>query len=218
MMILAPRACPPSFRTLNVLKVSLRTGRFLDNYFYAIMIQNNGFIQEVAMTTLSIQQAVFLISTLRQQLNREMQKFHSEYRTPIAVNSKSIVTDEKSQKVFDSLQKMDQLKHDIVTLKTAIHLKNSTSEIEAGVTASDMLEQLKLERKMIEELQSYTTFGYGQERIKTVAGVGVVEEGIIEEDRVNAYIEELEAAANAKSMKVDQFNSTMMIEVELLTA
>ncbi|ULG72193.1 hypothetical protein [Macrococcus brunensis] len=170
------------------------------------------------MTTLSIQQAVFLISTLRQQLNREMQKFHSEYRTPIAVNSKSIVTAEKSQKVFDSLQKMDQLKHDIVTLKTAIHLKNSTSEIEAGVTASDMLEQLKLERKMIEELQSYTAFGYGQERIKTVAGVGVVEEGIIEEDRVNAYIEELEAAANAKSMKVDQFNSTMMIEVELLTA
>ncbi len=170
------------------------------------------------MTTLSIQQAVFLISTLRQQLNREMQKFHSEYRTPIAVNSKSIVTAEKSQKVFDSLQKMDQLKHDIMTLKTAIHLMNSTSEIEAGVTASAMLEQLKLERKMIEELQSYTAFGYGQERIKTVAGVGVVEEGIIEEDRVNAYIEELEAAANAKSMKVDQFNSTMMIEVELLTA
>ncbi|TDM02400.1 hypothetical protein [Macrococcus carouselicus] len=68
------------------------------------------------------------------------------------MNSKSIVTDEKSQKVFHSLQKMDKLKHDIVTLKTVIHLKNSTSEIEAGVTASDMLEQLKLERKMIEDL------------------------------------------------------------------
>lgn len=78
---------------LNVLKVSLRTGRFLSIYF-----------------------------------------------------------DEKSQKVFAPLQKMDQLKHDIVTLKTAIHLKNSTSEIEAGVTASGILEQLKLERKMIEDL------------------------------------------------------------------
>ncbi|ULG74449.1 hypothetical protein [Macrococcus brunensis] len=81
------------------------------------------------MTTLSIQQAVFLFSTLRQQLNREMQKFHSEYRTPIAVNSKNIVTDEKLQKVFDSLWKIDQLKHDIVTLRTVIHLKNSTSLI-----------------------------------------------------------------------------------------
>ncbi|KAA1037581.1 hypothetical protein [Macrococcus equipercicus] len=169
------------------------------------------------MTQLSIQQAIFLISTLRQQLNRELQKFHSEYRTPIAVNSKTIVTAEKSQKVIDSLAKIDQLKHDIVALKTAIHLKNSATDIADGTTASDMLEQLKLERKIIEDLQNYTEFGYGQERIKTVAGVGVVEEGIIEEDRVNRYIEELEAAANVKSMTVDQFNSTTMIDVALKT-
>jgi hypothetical protein len=169
------------------------------------------------MTTLSIQQAVFLISTLRQQLEREMQKFHSEYRTPIAVNSKTIVTEEKSRKVFDSLNKINLLKQDIVTLKTAIHLKNSETEIETGYTASAMLEELKLDRNIISNLQNYTEFGYGQERVKTVAGVGVVEEGIIEEERVNAYIEELEAAANVKSMKVDQFNSMTMIDVDLKT-
>ncbi|WP_165980707.1 hypothetical protein [Macrococcus carouselicus] len=37
-----------------------------------------------------------------------------------------------------------------------------------------------------------------------------MEEGIIEDDKVNACIEELEAAANAKSMKTVKYQPALM--------
>lgn len=170
------------------------------------------------MQTLSIQQAIFMTSTLREQLNREIDKFQTDYRMPIAVNGKSIVTNEKSERVMHSLNKIEQIKHDITALKTAVHHINSTKKIEydgAKYTASSLLEELKLDRQLLNRLRSSIEFGYGQERMKTVSGVGVVEEGIIEEERIESYIENLEKTANDKSMLIDQFNATTTFDIEL---
>lgn len=172
------------------------------------------------MKTLTIQQAIYLSSTLRSQLDREVEKFQTDYRMPIAVNGKSIVTDEKSEQVLSSLNRIDALKKDIMTLKTAVHHANSSFEISyqnEQHTASSLLEQLKLDRQLINRLRNATTFGYGQERMKTVSGVGVVEEGIIEEKKIQRYIEQTEQSADEKSMLIDQFNATTTIDVALLT-
>ena len=39
------------------------------------------------MTTLTLQEAIFTVSNLRTQLNKEYTKFDTEYRVPIAVNN-----------------------------------------------------------------------------------------------------------------------------------
>lgn len=170
------------------------------------------------MTTLTLQEAIFTVSNLRTQLNKEYMKFDTEYRVPIAVNNESIVNEDKAEEVNASLKKIENIKQDIIALKAGIHYKNTTGKIkidDAEYTASEVLESLKLERDIVNNLQNNTSFGYHRERIKTVSGVGIVEEGIINEKEVLKYIEALEAKVNRKSMLIDKFNSTETVETEL---
>lgn len=170
------------------------------------------------MTKFTLQEAIFTVSNLRTQLNKEYMKFDTEYRVPVAVNNERIDNEDKVVAVKNSLEKIENLKHDITDLKAAIHYKNATGTITIDhdeLTASEVLESLKLERDIVSNLQNNTSFGYHRERIKTVSGVGIVEEGIINEKEVLDYIEALEMKVNRKSMLIDKFNSTETIEVEL---
>ncbi|SDK62882.1 hypothetical protein SAMN05216187_11228 [Jeotgalicoccus aerolatus] len=170
------------------------------------------------MTTLTLQEAIFTVSNLRTQLNKEYTKFDTEYRVPIAVNNESVVKADKKEDVKAALNKIEAVKQDIIALKAAIHVKNTTGTINIDgqeATASEMLESLKLERDIVNNLQNNTSFGYSRERIKTVSGVGIVEEGIINEAEVLQYIEEMEVTVHRKSMLIDKFNSTETVEVTL---
>lgn len=170
------------------------------------------------MTTLTLQEAIFTVSNLRTQLNKEYTKFDTEYRVPIAVNNESVVKADKKEDVKASLNKIEAVKQDIIALKAAIHVKNTTGTINIDgqeSTASEVLESLKLERDIVNNLQNNTSFGYSRERIKTVSGVGIVEEGIINEAEVLQYIEEMEVTVHRKSMLIDKFNSTETVEVTL---
>lgn len=170
------------------------------------------------MTTLTLQEAIFTVSNLRTQLNKEYTKFDTEYRVPIAVNNESVVKADKKEDVKASLNKIEAVKQDIIALKAAIHVKNTTCTINIDgqeATASEVLESLKLERDIVNNLQNNTSFGYSRERIKTVSGVGIVEEGIINEAEVLQYIEEMEVTVHRKSMLIDKFNSTETVEVTL---
>lgn len=172
------------------------------------------------MTALTLQEAIFTVSNLRTQLNKEYTKFDTEYRVPIAVNNESIVNEGKVDNVKDSLKRIENLKDDIIVLKAAVHYKNTTGTItidDTEHTASEVLESLKLERDIVNNLQNNTSFDYHRERIKTVSGVGIVEEGIINEEEVLEYIEALEVKVNRKSMLIDKFNSTETVEVTLKT-
>ncbi|WP_414053701.1 hypothetical protein ACMGE6_10285 [Macrococcus equi] len=170
------------------------------------------------MQSLTIQQAIFVSSKLRVQLNNAIERFSTEFRVPIALNNKSIINEEKNSYVHETISLIESLKSDISALKTAIHQANCNAQIEFNekyYSPSQLLESLKLERNIINALESNISFGYGQERIKAVAGVGIVEEGIIEEKYVLSYIEQLEIAANKKSMLIDSFNNTYTIDIEL---
>lgn len=170
------------------------------------------------MTTLTLQEAIFTVSNLRTQLNKEYTKFDTEYRVPIAVNNESVIKADKKEDVKASLNKIKAVKQDIIALKAAIHVKNTTGTINIDgqeATASEVLESLKLERDIVNNLQNNTSFGYSRERIKTVSGVGIVEEGIINEAEVLQYIEEMEVTVHRKSMLIDKFNSTETVEVTL---
>ena len=170
------------------------------------------------MTTLTLQEAIFTVSNLRTQLNKEYTKFDTEYRVPIAVNNESVVKADKKEDVKASLNKIEAVKQDIIALKAAIHVKNTTGTINIDgqeATASEVLESLKLERDIVNNLQNNTSFGYSRERIKTVSGVGIVEEEIINEAEVLQYIEEMEVTVHRKSMLIDKFNSTETVEVTL---
>lgn len=167
----------------------------------------------------TIQQAIFISSKLRTQLNNALDKFNTEFRVPIALNNKSIVSDEKNALVHETIQQIENLKTDITTIKTAVHLANCNAQIEMNGVAfspSELLETLKQERRIIQMLENNIAFGYGQERIKAVAGVGIVEEGIIEERYILEYIKKLEASANQKSMLIDKFNNEHTLELNLL--
>ena len=170
------------------------------------------------MTTLTLQEAIFTVSNLRTQLNKEYTKFDTEYRVPIAVNNESVVKADKKEDVKASLNKIEAVKQDIIALKAAIHVKNTTGTINIDgqvATASEVRESVKLERDIVNNLQNNTSFGYSRERIKTVSGVGIVEEGIINEAEVLQYIEEMEVTVHRKSMLIDKFNSTETVEVTL---
>ena len=126
--------------------------------------------------------------------------------------------EDKKEDVKASLNKIETVKQDIIALKAAIHVKNTTGTINIDgqeATASEVLESLKLERDIVNNLQNNTSFGYSRERIKTVSGVGIVEEGIINEAEVLQYIEEMEVTVHRKSMLIDKFNSTETVEVTL---
>lgn len=171
------------------------------------------------MKSLSIQQAIFISSKLRTQLDNAIEKFRTEYRVPIALNNKSIINEEKNALVHNTIQLIEDIKTDITRLKTAIHEANCTAQItfnNESYTPSALLESLKQDRRIIQSLENNISFGFGQERIKAVAGVGIVEEGIIEEKFVLNYIEQLETNANQKSMLIDQFNNEHTIEVSLI--
>lgn len=172
------------------------------------------------MTTLTLQEAIFTVSNLRNQIAKEYEKFNTEFRVPIAVNNEKIDNDDKVEKVTVTLEKIKDLKTDLITLKTAIHLKNTTGEISIdgdAMTASATLESLKIERDIINNISSNIDFGYGRERVKTISGVGIVEEGIINEEEVRDYLESLESSVHKKSMLIDKFNSSETIEVTLKT-
>lgn len=172
------------------------------------------------MTTLTLQEAIFNVSNLRNQITKEYEKFSTEFRVPIAVNNEKIDNDDKVVKVNETLEKIKDLKTDLITLKTAIHLKNTTGELSVDghvMTASATLESLKIERDIINNISSNINFGYGRERVKTISGVGIVEEGIINEDAVRDYLESLEKSVHKKSMLIDKFNSSETIEVTLKT-
>ncbi|WP_414052526.1 hypothetical protein [Macrococcus animalis] len=171
------------------------------------------------MNTFTIQQAIFISSKLRTQLDNALEKFRTEYRVPIALNNKSIINEEKSILVHDSIRLIENIKNDITQLKTAIHEANCTAQIHFDgkkYTPSELLESLKQDRRIVQILENNISFGFGQERIKAVAGVGIVEEGIIEEKFVLNYIEQLESSANQKSMLIDQFNNEHKIQIELI--
>ncbi|MFC6291444.1 hypothetical protein BHU61_04545 [Macrococcus epidermidis] len=170
------------------------------------------------MTALTIQQAIFISSKLRAQLDNATEKFRTEFRVPIALNNKSIVTEEKNASVHETIGLIESLKSDISNLKTAVHRANCNAQIEFEdklYTPSELLESLKIERNIVNMLEDNISFGYGQERIKAVAGVGIVEEGIVDELYVRSYIEQLESSANNKSMLIDRFNNEYTIEVAL---
>ncbi len=170
------------------------------------------------MTTLTLQEAIFTVSNLRTELANEYEKFSTEYRVPISVNNEKIDHADKFSKVNESLAKVKQLRNDLVTLKTAIHHKNSTATVVLDgteITASSALESLKIERGIINNIKNNITFGYGRERVKTISGVGIVEEGIINEDEIKEYLSELETLVNKKSILIDKFNSTETIDVTL---
>lgn len=172
------------------------------------------------MTTLTLQEAIFTISNLRRELSKEYEKFSTDYRVPVAVNNEKIDNSNRVKQVDESLEKIKSLKEDLVTLKTAIHLKNSTGTITIDgkdMTASTVLESLKVERDLVQNITNNIDFGYGRERIKTVSGVGIVEEGIINEEVVREYLEKLEKDVQRKSILIDKFNSTEKIEVTLNT-
>lgn len=175
---------------------------------------------EVNMTTLTLQEAIFNVSNLRNQITKEYEKFSTEFRVPIAVNNEKIDNDDRVVKVTETLEKIKDLKTDLITLKTAIHLKNTTGEISIdgdAMTASATLESLKIERDIINNISSNIDFGYGRERVKTISGVGIVEEGIINEEEVRDYLESLESSVHKKSILIDKFNSSETIEVTLKT-
>jgi len=170
------------------------------------------------MTSLTIQQAIFISSKLRTQLDNAIEKFRTEFRVPIALNNKSIITEEKNELVHETIRFIESLKTDISNLKTAVHRANCNAQIEFEeqvFTPSELLESLKIERNIVNMLENNVSFGYGQERIKAVAGVGIVEEGIIDELYVRNYMERLESSANKKSMLIDRFNNEYTIEIEL---
>src|SRR5699024_10638607 len=81
----------------------------------------------------------------------------------------------------------------------------------------EKIKSLKVERDLVQNITNNIDFGYGRERIKTVSGVGIVEEGIINEEVVREYLEKLEKDVQRKSILIDKFNSTEKIEVTLNT-
>src|SRR5699024_1350656 len=119
------------------------------------------------MTTLNLQEAIFTVSNLRTQLNKEYTKVDTEYRVPIAVNNESVVKADKKEDEKASLNKSEAVKQDIIALKAAINIKNTTGTINIDgqeATASEVLESLKLERDIVNNLQNNTSFGYSRER------------------------------------------------------
>lgn len=163
------------------------------------------------MKKLTIQQAIFLLSTLAEK-ERELLNLLYTYKVPLLVNGKDVTEKNQKTEMLENIKNISLIQEDIVTLKIAVNNANLTTKIDEK-SISEYLELVRVKRNYLSTLNNLVKGNYS----KVENGVGVVHYGILNGDYIKEEIKKLEVEVFEISQKIDTVNGNTWIEVKLVT-
>ncbi|CAM3548399.1 hypothetical protein [Pseudostreptobacillus hongkongensis] len=164
------------------------------------------------MKEISLQQVIYLISSITTEINREKNKLENTAGIPLKVNGKNVVDSEKANEITEILDKIELLQKDLVTLKYSLAKHNIETRV-GDLTLTEMLEIVKLKRAYVLSIE----YALGKSNLKVETGVGVVQYGSFKEKELKELHDNLEKEILQLSEIIDSVNSKTLVNVELLT-
>lgn len=163
------------------------------------------------MKKITIQQAIFLLSTLTEKERVLLNALHS-YKVPLLVNGKDVSDPKKSKQMLKEIEELNLIQKDIITLKTTLTKTNIETIID-DKSLNQYLEEVRIKRSYLLTINSLLRAGY----TKVENAVGVVQYGVLNEDYLKEIVLSLENEVNELSQKIDTINSTSYLEINLLS-
>ncbi|MDO4690314.1 MAG: hypothetical protein Q4A58_03355 [Fusobacterium sp.] len=161
------------------------------------------------MQKITIQQAIFLLSTLIEK-EREFSSALNEYKVPLYVNGKDVSNPKKKEEMLEDIKELNSIQEDIITLKSIL-AKSNVNTIIDGKSINYYLEEVRIKRNYLNTLNNLLRSNY----TKVENAVGVVQYGVLNEEKLRKEARELETKVNELSQKIDSINSSTYIEIEL---
>lgn len=161
---------------------------------------------------ITLQQCIFLISTLSKKQARLINALNSVYFVPTTVNGKDVTDKNRALEMKEDLQTIELITQDLVTLKNALSVANNKHKI-GKKTLFSALEEVRLKRNLLSNFEYALSRSFN----KVETGVGVVQYGTLNESLLKEKYEALEKEVNILSEQIDSLNASIEIEVKLLS-
>lgn len=163
------------------------------------------------MKKITIQQAIFLLSTLIEKQNSLSSVLHS-YKVPLLVNGKNVTDPKKAEQMLKEIEELELVQKDIINLKTSLAEINIKTIVD-GKSLNQYLEEVRMKRNYLQNLNALLKASY----TKVENSVGVVQYGVLNEDYIKDIVIKFEKKVNGFSQKIDTINSNTYFEIELLS-
>lgn len=161
---------------------------------------------------LTIQEAIFVLSTLNKQVDRLNRQFYSNFFGPVAIDDKALSQQDKATDNKESLEYYQKLIADISRLREVINNANTTYKVN-GKSISYQLEWIRLQRQLIQQLEQLLE----RSEIRVENGVGVVDYRPYAEEDILLQLDQLTKEVNQLSTKIDQSNASNIVVVNLFS-
>lgn len=163
------------------------------------------------MKKITIQQAIFLLSTLIEKQNTLSLGLNS-YKVPLLVNGKNVTDPKKVKQMLMEIEELNLIQKDIINLKSSLAELNIKTKVDKK-SLNQYLEEVRMERSYLQTLNALLKSNY----TKVENSVGVVQYGLLNEDYIKELAIKLEKKVNEISQKIDTINSSTYLEIELLS-
>lgn len=163
------------------------------------------------MKKITIQQAIFLLSTLMEKQSTLSLGLNS-YKVPLLVNGKNVTDPKKVKQMLREIEELNLIQKDIINLKSSLAELNIKTKVDKK-SLNQYLEEVRMERSYLQTLNALLKSNY----TKVENSVGVVQYGLLNEDYIKELAIKLEKKVNEISQKIDTINSSTYLEIELLS-
>ncbi|WP_022818959.1 hypothetical protein [Fusobacterium russii] len=163
------------------------------------------------MKKITIQQAIFLLSTLMEKQSTLSLGLNS-YKVPLLVNGKNVTDPKKVKQMLREIEELNLIQKDIINLKSSLAELNIKTIVDKK-SINQYLEEVRMERSYLQTLNALLKSNY----TKVENSVGVVQYGLLNEDYIKELAIKLEKKVNEISQKIDTINSSTYLEIELLS-
>lgn len=159
---------------------------------------------------LTLQQAIFTVSNLTKKQKRLMDTIRYNYEVPLKVNGKDVFEESQAQEMLQLIEELNLVNKDLIAIKDEINIANAENFLD-NKSLFSILEEVRIKRQQLSVYEYLASTG----RTAVETGVGVVQYGALNRDKIRELFKELEVEVNTLSEKIDAINSKIEIEVKL---
>lgn len=159
---------------------------------------------------MNLTQVIYLISVIRNQLDKSLNKLSDGYILPLSLNGKLLDNTEVSKEMLEELAQISAYEKDFLHLKNILTSENSKVN-DSGYTLFHLIELVKFKREKRAKIEFALRDG------KTIAesGVGLIAYGVLNKALLKEAYETLSKEINQLSNQIDMLNSNTFVEVNL---
>lgn len=155
---------------------------------------------------LTIQQAIFKVSELQENLNESRRRLYNEFFGPTKINGKSVIDKNKVEEEVKLLDEIEDKNSEIAELKEKIAKANIENKIN-GKSVAYTLEILRQKRALVASIGEVLN----NSRTTVESGVGAVVYGAYDSEKLREIYDNLKKETYELSSKVDKINAETLI-------